>query len=486
MRSLLPVANVLGALLAIFSIAYVLPITATLIYHEVFELQIFAACAIGTLLLGAALWLTTRRFRAELKPRDGYLLVSLGWICVSATAAVPFMVGEPHLSWTNAFFESISDLSTTGATAIVNLDTLPKSVNLWRHTMLWMGGMGIIVLAVAVLPLLGVGGMQMYRAEMPAAVKDSKLTPRITETAKAMWLVYAGFTALCALALWLAGMMPFDAICHAFSTLSLSGASTWNDNVGHYHSLAIEIVLMFFMVVAAINFATHFLALRRGDASAYKRDPEARWVVIWILFSIVLLTAVVQHAGIYDSFGATLRAVAFSTVSMATTTGFVSDDSSTWPMFAPMWMLFLGSVVCSTGSTGGGIKLFRALVLIKQCFREMFLLVHPQAIAPLKIGGQAVPERIAYSVLAFIFVYFMTIVVLVFALLATDMDFLTALTAVVTNINNTGVGLGQVGPSSSYATLSDAQTWICALAMFLGRIELFTFLVLFSRTFWRK
>jgi trk system potassium uptake protein len=486
MRSLLAVINVLGALLALFSAYYVLPLVTALVYGETVELRVFAICGAITLALGVALLLCTHRFRAELKPRDGYLLVSLSWLLVAAAGALPLVIGEPGLSITDAYFESISGLSTTGSTVITGIERLPYSVNLWRHALHWLGGMGIIVLAVAILPLLGVGGMQMYRAETPGPVKDAKLTPRITETAKALWLVYAGITAICALLLWLIGMSPFDAICHAFSVMSLGGFSTHDSSIAYFNSPAIEMVLMVFMIISSINFSTHFVALRRGHPQAYQRDPEARWVVVWLGFSILLLTAVVHEAGLYGEISTTLRHVAFSTISIATTTGFVTQDFSLWPLFASMWMLFLTCVICSTGSTGGGIKLFRALILIKQFFREMFLLVHPQAIAPLKIAGQVIPNRVAYSVLAFIFVYFMTVVVLVFALLLTQMDFVSAFTAIVSSINNTGPGLGQVGPATNYGSLSDAQTWICSLAMFLGRIELFTFLLLFSRTFWRK
>jgi trk system potassium uptake protein len=485
MRSILAVLNVLGALLALFAAYYVLPIGTALIYGETASLRVFVGCAAATLIAGLLLLLVTRKFRAELKPRDGYLLVSLSWLLVTAAAAIPLMWGEPHLSFTDSFFECMSGLSTTGSTVIVGLDHLPNAVNLWRHALHWLGGMGIIVLAVAVLPLLGVGGMQMYRAETPGPVKDAKLTPRITETAKALWIVYAGITAACFLALMLAGMSAFEAICHAFSAMALGGFSIYDSNIGHFNSPAIESVLILFMLIASLNFSTHFLALRRGDMSAYRRDPESRWVFIWLGISIVLLTIVVAKSGLYD-LATTFRHVAFNVVSMASTTGFVTVDYALWPTFAPMWMLFLSCVVCCTGSTGGGIKLFRALILIKQFFREMFLQVHPQAVAPLKIGGQVVANRVVYSVLAFIFVYFMTVVVLVFALLLTHMDFISAFTAVVASINNTGPGLGQVGPSSNYSSLSDMQTWICTLAMFLGRIELFTFLILFSRTFWRK
>ena len=486
MRSILAVVNVLGALLALFAAYYVLPVATALAYGEMAELWVFLQSAGLTLAVGLALLLLTRRHRAELKPRDGYLLVSVSWLSVTAAAALPLMLGEPHLQFTDAYFESMSGFSTTGATVINGLDGLPHTVNLWRHSLHWLGGMGIIVLAVAVLPLLGVGGMQMYRAETPGPVKDAKLTPRITETAKALWFVYAGITVACAAALMLAGMPIFDAICHAFSAMALGGFSTHDASIAYFNSPAIEIVLMIFMVIAAINFSTHFVAIRRGDLGAYRRDPEARWVVIWLAVSILLLTVVVYRAGLFDSYEATLRQVAFMTISMATTTGFVTADYSYWPIFASMWMLFLTCVIPCTGSTGGGIKMFRALILIKQCFREMFLLVHPQAVAPLRIGGQVVASRIAFSVLAFIFVYFMSVVVLTFAQLLTGMDFISAFTAVVSSINNTGPGLGKVGPANNYASLSDTQTWICTLAMFLGRIELFTFLLLFSRTFWRK
>jgi trk system potassium uptake protein len=486
MRPLLAVVNVLGALIGLFTLYYVLPVITAYIYSEPTEMRVFAECAGLTLISSGLLLLVTHRFRAELKPRDGYLLVSLSWLVVTAAAALPLMLGEPHLSFTDAFFECMSGFSTTGSTVITGLDKLPYSVNLWRCALHWLGGMGIIVLAVAILPLLGVGGMQIYRAETPGPVKDAKLTPRITETAKALWLVYAGITVVCIGALWLAGMPLFDAICHAFSVMSLGGFSTHDLSIGYYHSPAIELVLIIFMLIACINFATHFLAVRRASPSVYRRDPEARWVFVWLGFSVIILTLVVHHAGLYANVLTTLRHVAFATVSLASTTGFVTEDFALWPLFASMWMLFLSCVVPCTGSTGGGIKLFRALIMIKQFFREIFVLIHPAAVAPLKIAGQVISNRVVYSVLAFIFVYFMTVVVLVFAMLATGMDFISAFTGIVASINNMGPGLGQVGPTTNYASLSDAQTWICTLAMFLGRIELFTFLILFSRTFWRK
>jgi trk system potassium uptake protein TrkH len=486
MRSILAIFNVLGALLAMFAAYYLLPVVTALLFGETAELFVFLQCGGASLAIGLALLFGTRRFRTELKPRDGYLLVSLSWIVITVIAAIPMMLTPPHLSFTDAFFESMSGLSTTGSTIITGIDSLPRSVNLWRCALHWLGGMGIIVLAVAILPLLGVGGMQMYRAETPGPVKDAKLTPRITETAKALWTVYAGMTVACVAALWAAGMSLFDAICHGFSVMSLGGFSTRDASIGFFDSPLIEFVLILFMLAAAVNFATHYTAFRRADPSAYRRDPEARWVLIWLAFSVVLLTAMVHMHGLYPTFAETLRHVAFSTISMATTTGLVTADFSLWPVFASMWMLFLSCVIPSTGSTGGGIKLFRALIMIKQFYREMFVLVHPAAVAPLKIAGNVVSSRVVNSVLAFIFVYFMTAVILTFSLLATGMDFMTAFTGTVASINNAGPGLGQVGPATNYGSLSDLQTWILTLAMFLGRIELFTFLILFTRSFWRK
>jgi trk system potassium uptake protein len=486
MRSLLAIVNVLGALLALFSGYYLLPLATALIYGEMDAFTVFLRCAGATLAAGALLLLVTQRFRAELKPRDGYLLVSLSWIAITAAAAVPLMLAEPHLSFTDAFFESMSGLSTTGSTVITGLDQLPHAVNLWRHALHWLGGMGIIVLAVAVLPLLGVGGMQMYRAEAPGPVKDAKLTPRITETAKALWLAYAAISAVCMLALWGAGMSLFDAICHGFSVMGLGGFSTHDLSVGFFRSPLIEFVMILFMLLAAVNFSTHFMALRKGDLGAYRRDPEARWMLVWLGTSLAAITLVVWSADLYPGLASSFRHTAFTVVTLATTSGFVTEDYSLWPIFASMWMLFLSCVISSTGSTGGGIKLFRALIMIKQSFREMFVLVHPAAVAPLKIAGQVIPNRVIYSVLAFVFVYFMTVLLLTFALLATGMDFISAFTATIASVNNCGPGLGQVGPATNYATLSDLQTWICALAMFLGRIEIFTFLILFTRSFWRK
>jgi trk system potassium uptake protein TrkH len=486
MRSLLGVLNIFGSLLAWFALYFLLPIVTGLLFGEILPLRGFVAGAAICVLGGITLRLATRRYRYDLKPRDAYLLVTVSWLTIAAVATTPLMIDLPGLSFTRAYFETMSGLSTTGATQLSGLDLLPHSINMWRHALSWLGGMGIIVLAVAILPLLGVGGMQLYRAGAPGTVKDAKLAPRITETAKTLGAVYVGLTVACALALWAAGMSLFDAICHAFSTLALGGFSTHDANIAYFHSPMIEFVLMIFMLIAAMNFATHFIALRRGDFNAYRRDPEARWMLLLILGSCIAVASFLDGKNVYGDYLTSLRYGAFSVISAATDSGFVSTDYGSWPIFAPMWMLFLGSLCACTGSTGGGIKMFRSLILFKQSLREMFTLVHPQAVRPLKISGQTVPNGVVYSVLAFIFLYFITMAVLTFALLISGLDFVSALSAIVACINNAGPGLNLVGPSGNYSTLNDFQSWVCIAGMFLGRVEIITFAVLLTPTFWRK
>jgi trk system potassium uptake protein len=482
---MLGILNVFGSLLALFSIFYVLPLTSALWFRDG-TFTSFAIAAVGTLGVGLFVRTLTRKHVRELKARDGYLLVVLAWTGMALAATIPLLIQDRELSFTNAYFEVMSGLTTTGATVFVGLDSLPPTINLWRHALNWFGGMGIIVLAVAVLPMLGVGGRQLYRAETPGPMKDTKLTPRITQTAKVLWLVYAGITLACVVSLVMAGMPLFDAICHAFATLALGGFSTHDASIGYFNSPAIEAVLILFMIVAALNFATHFLAVRRLSFSAYRADPEARWVVGLILISCVFVALHVWMQGTYDSYWTALRHVSFNLVSLATDCGFVSVDYNNWPVFAPIWMLFLSCVTVSSGSTGGGIKMFRSLILLKQSQREMLLLVHPTAVVPLRVGGHALPDSIAESVLAFIFLYFATVVTLTFALLISGLDFVTAFSAIIACINNAGPGLNQVGPAGNYAGLTDFQTWTCTLAMLAGRIEIFTLLVLFTAAFWRK
>jgi trk system potassium uptake protein TrkH len=479
------VLNVLGSMLMLFSVTYLLPIVTSLVYMDGMFVDFIYAAAISVA-AGGLLFAATRRHKRELRSRDGFLLVSLAWVFMSAIATVPLIIALPGLSFTDAFFEAMSGLSTTGATVLTGLDSLAPSLNMWRATLHWFGGMGIIVLAVAVLPLLGVGGMQLYKAETPGAVKNEKLTPRITQTAKALWVVYLLITLACIGSLYLAGMDWFDAIFHGFSTVSLGGFSSYDASIAHFDSVAIELVMIGFMLLAAMNFSRHFIAWQQKSLRTYLHDVEASAMLQLVLVGTAGVTLYVWLQNVYPDFPTTLRHVAFNLVSISTTSGFATQDYAAWPVFAPMVIVMLSCYTCNTGSTGGGIKMFRSLVLLRQAARELFLLIHPQAVTPVKIRNQVVANRVVFAVLAFVVLYFGTVVTLTFMLLASGMDFVSAFTAIIAMINNMGPGLGTVGPASNYQGLTDFQTWVCALAMLLGRLEIFSVLVLLTPAFWRK
>ena len=485
MIRLLSLTRIFGLMLTVFSATYLLPILTSLAYEDG-TAMIFLMDMGLTLGAGLFLWGVTHQFQRELKARDGFILVVLAWLGMAAFATFPLMSHIVDLSFTDAYFEAISGLTTTGATTLTNLDYLPPAINLWRHELNWLGGMGIIVLAVAILPILGVGGRQLYVAETPGPMKDSKLTPRITETAKNLWLTYALFTLACILSLKWAGMEWLDAICHAFASMGLGGFSSHDSSVGYFDSPEIEAVLSFFMLLAGMNFATHFVALQEKSFSPYRLDMEASPYLILMLGSILAMSLYLWQENVYEDFFTSLRHTSFNMVSLGTGCGFASTDYSLWPLFAPLWMLFLGSIAPCTGSTGGGIKMMRTMILVKQTQMQMFLLAHPAAINPLKLGGTVVNSRILLSVLGFIFAYFMSVVIFTLTLIMTGMDFFSAVTAIIACMSNTGPGLGEVGPSGNYANLSDFQTWVCTLAMFLGRIEIFTALILLTPAFWRK
>jgi trk system potassium uptake protein TrkH len=485
MYTLLPVLNVMGMMLIFFGVTYIMPIVSSLIYSDGTTWEFIDAMAV-CLGVGLAIVILTRRFKRELRPRDGFLLVTLAWVLMAAIATVPLMLVIDNLSFTDAFFETMSGLTTTGATVLTGLEKLPPSVNLWRHELNWLGGMGIIVLAVAILPLLGVGGMQLYKAETPGPMKDSKLTPRIAGTAKALWLVYFGFTVACIASLKLAGMNWLDAICHAFAALSLGGFSTYDASVGQFNSPLIEGILILFMMIAGINFATHFVVWRGRSLRAYWHDAEAKAFVGLIAASIVVCALYLWKMDTYDDLGEALRHVAFNLVSIATDCGFASVDYDKWPIFVPLWMLFLSCASVSSGSTGGGIKMIRTLILIKQSFRELEKLIHPNVVNPIRIGGSVIPANITGAVLGFIFLYALVVGELTFFLVASGLDFVSAFTAIIACINNAGPGLNVVGPAQNYQALTDFQTWICSLAMLAGRLEIFSLVVLFTPHFWRK
>jgi trk system potassium uptake protein TrkH len=484
MKRYYPVVRAFGLLLICFALTLLAPLTlswwlddgAHTAYDEAFLL---------TLAVGIALWWPARHARTDLKVRDGFLLVVLVWTLLPLFACLPLLL-HLKLSFTDAYFEAVSGLTATGATVLSGLDSMPLSINFWRTFMHWIGGMGVVVLAVAILPLLGIGGRQMLRAETPGPMKETSLTPRIAETAKGLWRVYLILTVACGLALWHFGMEPWDALMHAFSVMGLGGFSSKDASLGHFASLEIEITVMFFALLSGLNYATHFLALHGRSLKPYRNDAEAPYFLGVLAASILALTFYLLTVGTFTNFGEALRYVSFQSISLATSLGLSTTDYGQWPFFAQLWMLFLGSFIACSGSTGGGIKMIRAMILYKQVYRELIRAMHPSIVWPVRIRGNPVPQNILFAVLAFGFVYMSSIVSMTLLMSLSGLEIVTAFSAVVASINNTGPGLNLVGPATTYAILTDFQTWICSFAMLLGRLEIFTLLVVLTPAFWRR
>ena len=484
-HTVLPLLHVLGMIIGVFGLSMLLPLAVSELSRDGAQ-RAYDEAVLITLACGVFLWLTGRRWKRELKTRDGILLVVLTWLLTPLFAALPLLIQFPGLSFTDAYFETMSGLTTTGATVLSGLDKMPTSINIWRAQLHWLGGLGVIVLVVAVLPLLGVGGRQMFKAETPGPMKDDKLTPRMAETAKGLWKVYILMTLVCITLYWYFGMTPGDAVVHAFSVMGLGGFSSHDASFGYFKSLPLEIITIVFALLAGLNFAMHFLALRGRTLSPYRTDPEIRWYFGYLIASCLGLGLLLWAQGVYPNFPGALRDATFSVVSMATTLGLATADFGAWPTYMGLWLLYLCSFTTSAGSTGGGIKMLRAALLYKQVHRELLRVLHPHAQVNIRLGDQVVPDKVMYAVLVFFFVYVASIVLLSFLLSLSGLDVLTAFSAIVACINNTGPGLGQVGPSTTYAVLTDFQTWVCTFAMLLGRLELFTLLATLTPAFWRK
>jgi trk system potassium uptake protein TrkH len=475
--------RILGILLMVFSIALIPPIIVSLIYQDS-ALNAFLSALGITFATGAIFWFPVRHRRQELRTRDGFVVTALFWMVLALSGSLPLMLADsPGLSFTDAFFESLSGWTTTGATVITGLDALPHSILFYRQLLQWLGGMGIIVLAVAILPMLGIGGMQLYRTETPGPMKDNKLTPRITETAKTLWYIYLALTIACAAGFYLAGMNLFDAVCHAFSTVAIGGFSTHDASIGHFDSGLIESVAIFFMIISAFNFALHFYTWRFRSIKHYFADAEVRTLLTVLVIAglVTFITLVTSKS--YEPNEA-LRFGLFELVSIATTTGFATADFSLWPVFLPFLLFFLAFMGGCAGSTGGGLKVIRVLLIYKQGGREMKRLIHPNAIIPIRIGGRPIDDRVVEAVWGFFSVYLMLYLIMTILLLATGLDFVTAFSAVGACINNLGPGLGDV--SAHYGEISDFAKWVLSFAMLLGRLEIFTLLVLFTPAFWRQ
>ncbi|MCG8436064.1 MAG: TrkH family potassium uptake protein [Gammaproteobacteria bacterium] len=478
------VQRILGILLMIFSISMLPPIMVSWYYADGSMLP-FVYGFLVTASVGIIAWYPVRKKQRDLRLREGFFVVAMFWAVLGSFGAVPLLFAEqPDLSFTNAVFESMSGLTTTGATVLTGLDDLPRSILYYRQQLQWLGGMGIIVLAVAILPMLGVGGMQLYRAETPGPIKDNKLTPRITETAKALWYIYLGLTVACALAYLLAGMDLFDAVSHAFSTVAIGGFSTHDMSIGYFQSAAIELVAVVFMLLSGVNFSLHYLAWRYGSIKPYLSDPEFK-AYIKVLFALTAATSVYLYfIGAYDNVGSSFIKGLFQVVSIGTTTGFTTADYAHWPGFLPVLLIFASFMGACAGSTGGGMKVIRFLLLYKQGMREIIRLVHPNAEFPVKMGKKAVSSRVVESVWGFFSAYMVVFGVMMLILMATGIDQVTAFSAVAACLNNLGPGLGDV--AANFNSLNDVAKWVLVVAMLLGRLEIFTLLVLFTPAFWQR
>lgn len=476
------ILRITGTLLTLFSFSFLLPAAVALFFAETTLTTFLSAFAI-TLISGLVLWLPLRGKR-ELRGGDGFLVTALFYLGLGMFGAIPFWLGDAlQLSFTDAVFESISGLTTTGATTIVGLDQLPKSLLIYRQMLQWMGGMGIIVLAVAIYPMLGIGGMQLYRTESAGPMKDNKLTPRITETAKALWYLYIGLTAACALAYWYAGMSGFDAIAHSFSTVSIGGFSTHDSSMGYFDSGAIETVAIIFMTLSGINFALHFLVWRRRNPLHYFQDAEVRvYLFVLALVATIVCAILWWHPGSSDD---ALRDGIFQAVSITTTTGFTTSNFAAWPSVAPILLLFAAFAGGCAGSTAGGIKMIRVLMIYLQGMREVKRLIHPNGVFTIKLGRESVPDRRVDAVWSFFSVYvFFFLLSVCTLMIMSDMDFITAFSAVGACLNNLGPGLGDV--AVNYNSITADVKWVLMFNMVLGRLEIFTLLVLLTPAYWRR
>ena len=478
------VQKILGGLLILFSLTMLPPVLVALLDGDGSWLPFVQSFGI-ILLLGVAVWLPASRARQGLRLREGFIVVALFWTALGLAGSFPLILSAAtDLSVTDAAFEAISGLTTTGSTVIVDLDNLPRSILFYRQQLQWLGGMGIIVLAVAILPMLGIGGMQLYRAEMPGPVKDNKLTPRIAETAKALWVIYVGLTGACAIAYWLAGMTPFDALGHSFSTVAIGGFSTHDASMGHFDSALIEMIAVVFMVLGGTNFALHFAAMRRRSLQPYALDPEFR-TYVRLLVAVAAIT--VGYLIIENTFNTVPKAVhhgIFQVVSIATTTGYTSASFADWPDFLPVLLIFASFIGACASSTGGGLKVIRVLLLFKQGRRELTRLVHPRARVAVKIGSKALDDQVVQGVWGFFATYILCFAVGMLLLMAAGHDQVTSFSAMAATLNNLGPGLGEV--ASNFRSLDAFSKWVLCAAMLLGRLEIFTFLVLLTPDFWRR
>ncbi len=475
--------RIFGAIIAASSLISLPPLLIALALDENTSLAFLESMATPGI-LGLLLWWPVRHVQYELRLRDGFLITTSIWVIASLITAMPFTLAAPHLSYTDAVFEAASGLTTTGATTITGLDTLPRSMLFFRQSLNFYGGMGIVILAIAILPMLKIGGMQLFRAETTGPQKDNKLTPRIAETARALWMVYLGLNILCALSYWVGGMSFFDAVCHAMATVATGGLSTHDASFGYWNSPLIDGIAIFFMLLGGINFGMHWYAWRRATVGHYQSDSELRTFIIIILVVSLIVSANIFLAGRFDNVFDALRHGTFQVVSNITTTGFTTTGFIDWPGLAPLLLIMIGFVGGCAGSTSGGIKVARVQMVVRQGLREIKQLVHPKGQFLVTLGGKRVSESVVISVAGFCTLYISSYLVMTLILAATGVDIVTAFSAVAACINNMGPGLGLV--ASNFQALDDLSIWVCSFAMILGRLEIFTVLVLLTPQFWKE
>ncbi len=477
------VAKTLGLLLMVFSFAQVPPILVDLIYSEG-EYLTFVFSFILTVLGGLILWWPFRAIKKSFRLREGVLIVVSFWIVLSLFGTLPFLITESisNLSFSNAFFESMSGLTTTGATVLSQLDDLPKSILFYRQQLQWLGGMGIIVLAVAVLPLLGVGGMELYHAESSGLAKD-RLTPKLRNTAIALWKIYLSLTVFCALAYFFSGMSIFDAISHSFSTVAIGGFSTHDSSIGYFNSIPIEMIAMFFMFLAGINFSLHFVAWNNRSLVDYIKDSEFKTYAMVLFSASAIVVIALSLNGEYGSATETIRHSLFQTISIATTTGFTSQNYSNWPAAIPVFLIMVSFIGACVGSTGGGIKVVRVLVMFRLGMKEIHKFIRPNAQVSIKLNKASINEKALVSVLGFFSLYAISFIFIMMLLMFAGLDQVTAYSATAATMNNLGPGLGEV--AQNYGSIGETAKWILSFSMLIGRLEVLTIIAIFHRAFWR-
>jgi len=473
------ILNLFSVLVLFFSFSYIFPIVVSIIFDDG-ALHIFVKTLIAISLIGIIGLAATRNINNELSQKDGFVIIVMFWVVLSIAGSIPFYLSG--MSIIDSFFESMSGITTTGATVISNIDALPESVLFYRQMLQWMGGMGLIVLAIAVMPLLGIGGGQIYKTEIPGAMGEQRLTPRIKETAQALWSIYLGLTILCALLYYLGGMSAFDAISHAMSTVAIGGFSTHNESIGYFNSSTIEIICIIFMLLSAFSFTLHYFAIYKRKPLKYFYDPEFRF-----FFSILLL--VLAASLFINSFtdyenSPNFKEIIFHSVSMITTTGFSISDTSDWPLSVSFLLLVGAFVGACSGSVGGGVKSWRVMIMLNHAYSNIMKMIHPNSVISLKIGSRSVDDEVATSVWGFFSIYVISFMILLLAVLTSGLDLESAFSAVGACLNNLGPGLGAV--SENYSNISSFTKSILAFAMLLGRLEIFTLLVILTPMFWAK